>query len=74
MSCITIAESTAAISANIMRRLRRLCEFYGSKPQFIACSATIANPKELAETLMEAPFELIDRQWRAGGREDLRLL
>ena len=39
--------------ANIMRRLRRLCEFYGSKPQFIACSATIANPKELAETLVE---------------------
>jgi DEAD/DEAH box helicase domain-containing protein len=34
--------------ANIMRRLQRLCAFYGSKPQFIACSATIANPKELA--------------------------
>ena len=50
--------------ANIMRRLRRLCEFYGSKPQFIACSATIANPKELAETLIEAPFDLIDRMAR----------
>ena len=34
--------------ANVLRRLLRLCEFYGSKPQFILCSATIANPKELA--------------------------
>lgn len=54
---------------NIMRRLRRLCEFYGSKPQFIACSATIANPKELAETLMEAPFELIDRNGAPAGEK-----
>jgi DEAD/DEAH box helicase domain-containing protein len=55
--------------ANIMRRLRRLCEFYGSKPQFIACSATIANPKELAETLVEAPFELIDRNGAPAGEK-----
>ena len=55
--------------ANIMRRLRRLCEFYGSKPQFIACSATIANPKELAETLIESPFELIDRNGAPAGEK-----
>ncbi|HWE49182.1 MAG TPA: DEAD/DEAH box helicase [Bryobacteraceae bacterium] len=55
--------------ANIMRRLRRLCEFYGSKPQFIACSATIANPKELAEALTEAPFELIDRNGAPAGEK-----
>jgi DEAD/DEAH box helicase domain-containing protein len=55
--------------ANIMRRLRRLCEFYGSKPQFIACSATIGNPKELAETLMEVPFELIDRNGAPAGEK-----
>ncbi len=55
--------------ANIMRRLRRLCEFYGSKPQFIACSATIANPKELAETLTEAPFDLIDRNGAPAGEK-----
>ncbi len=55
--------------ANIMRRLRRLCEFYGSKPQFIACSATIANPKELAETLLESPFELIDRNGAPAGEK-----
>jgi len=54
---------------NIMRRLRRLCEFYGSKPQFIACSATIANPRELAETLVEAPFELIDRNGAPAGEK-----
>jgi DEAD/DEAH box helicase domain-containing protein len=37
--------------ANVMRRLQRLCEFYGAHPQFICCSATIANPKELAERI-----------------------
>ena len=46
--------------ANVLRRLMRLCEFYGSQPQFILCSATIANPKELAETLIERPVTLID--------------
>ena len=55
--------------ANIMRRLRRLCEFYGSKPQFVACSATIANPKELAGTLMEAPFGLIDQNGAPAGEK-----
>ena len=55
--------------ANIMRRLRRLCEFYGSRPQFIACSATIANPKELAESLMEAPFDLVDRNGAPAGEK-----
>src|SRR5580700_5882592 len=55
--------------ANIMRRLKRLCEFYGSKPQFVACSATIANPKELAETLMESPFKLIDQTGAPAGEK-----
>ena len=45
--------------ANVLRRLRRVCEFYGSHPQFICCSATIANPKELAEALTGEPFELV---------------
>jgi DEAD/DEAH box helicase domain-containing protein len=40
--------------ANVLRRLRRICRFYGSKPQFVLCSATIANPQELAEQLIES--------------------
>jgi DEAD/DEAH box helicase domain-containing protein len=46
---------------NVLRRLRRICDFYGSRPQFICCSATIANPRELAEKLVERPMELIDQ-------------
>jgi len=47
--------------ANVLRRLRRICRFYGSDPLFISCSATIANPRELAEKLLEAPIGLVDR-------------
>lgn len=39
--------------ANVLRRLKRVCAFYGAKPQFILCSATIGNPKAHAETLIE---------------------
>ena len=46
--------------ANVLRRLLRLCAFYGSHPQFILCSATIANPRELAETLIGRPVTVID--------------
>ena len=46
--------------ANVLRRLMRLCEFYGSHPQFILCSATIANPRELAETLIGRKVTLVD--------------
>ncbi len=46
---------------NVLRRLNRICQFYGSKPQFICCSATIANPKELAEKLLEREVVLIDQ-------------
>lgn len=46
---------------NVLRRLNRICRFYGSRPQFICCSATIANPKELAEKLLEREVFLIDQ-------------
>jgi DEAD/DEAH box helicase domain-containing protein len=48
--------------ANVLRRLWRVCAFYGSRPQVIACSATIANPRELAAQLTGfGEFELVDR-------------
>ncbi len=53
--------------ANLLRRLKRICEFYGSSPQFICCSATIANPKELAEALTGLPFELVERNGAPSG-------
>ena len=46
---------------NVVRRLNRICRFYGSRPQFICCSATIANPKELAEKLLGREVSLIDQ-------------
>ena len=46
--------------ANVLRRLRRIAEFYGSKPQFICCSATIANPGELAAQLIEDQVQVVE--------------
>src|SRR6202050_3022619 len=46
--------------ANVFRRLARIAEFYGGKPQFIFSSATIANPGELARQLMERPVEVVE--------------
>ncbi len=54
--------------ANVLRRLRRICTFYGSSPIFVCASATIANPRELAEQLVESPVHLIDENG-APGRE-----
>lgn len=42
--------------ANLMRRLLRICRHYGSTPQILASSATIANPQDLAERLCHLPF------------------
>ncbi|MFH1853351.1 MAG: DEAD/DEAH box helicase, partial [Candidatus Neomarinimicrobiota bacterium] len=46
---------------NVLRRLRRICEFYGANPRFICCSATIGNPREHAEALTELPMTLVDQ-------------
>lgn len=55
--------------ANVLRRLARVCEFYGSKPQFICCSATIANPKSLAEALTGNEFRLVDQSGAPTGEK-----
>ena len=53
--------------ANVIRRLKRIAKFYGSAPKFILASATIGNPKELAEKLIEQPVTLIDNDGSARG-------
>ncbi len=47
--------------AQVVRRLRRLCEVYGGSPQFVLASATIANPQEFAERLVGLPFESVEQ-------------
>src|SRR5947207_797803 len=54
---------------NVLRRLRRICRHYGSSPVFLCSSATIANPRELAERLVEAPFELVERSGAPRGEK-----
>src|SRR5580700_2830821 len=46
--------------ANVLRRLKRVAKFYGSDPQFICCSATIANPGDPASQLIEKEVEVIE--------------
>ena len=54
---------------NVLRRLRRICRHYGSNPVFLCSSATIQNPRELAERLTEQPFELVDRNGAPRGEK-----
>lgn len=55
--------------ANVLRRLRRVAQFYGSTPQFICCSATIANPGELASQLIEKNVEVIEDNGAPAGEK-----
>ncbi|HXI96406.1 MAG TPA: DEAD/DEAH box helicase, partial [Candidatus Acidoferrum sp.] len=58
--------------ANVIRRLKRICAFYGSNPTFICASATIANPLELAKRLLEEEnVELIERSGAPRGERRL---
>lgn len=59
--------------ANVLRRLQRICRHYGSVPQFICASATIANPKSLAERLLEQPVTLIDDNGAPSGEKQIIL-
>ena len=55
--------------ANVLRRLRRICQHYGASPQFICCSATIANPLQLASDLTGCQMSLVDQDGSPqGGR------
>ena len=55
--------------ANVFRRLQRLCRFYGSDPQFLCCSATIGNPKELAEAVTGREMTLVDNNGAPRGEK-----
>jgi DEAD/DEAH box helicase domain-containing protein len=54
---------------NILRRLHRVCRHYGSSPIFICSSATIANPRELAERLTGETFELVEQSGAPRGEK-----
>jgi len=54
---------------NVLRRLRRIAKFYGSEPQFICCSATIANPGELASRLIEDEVEVLSANGAPAGEK-----
>jgi DEAD/DEAH box helicase domain-containing protein len=55
--------------ANVIRRLKRICQWYGTNPVFILCSATIANPQELARRLIEEDVRLIDEDGSPKGEK-----
>ena len=57
--------------ANVLRRLRRLAEAYGTKPRFVLTSATIANPLALAEELTGLEFDLVDRDGSERGEREV---
>lgn len=59
--------------ANLIRRLKRICEFYGSHPQFILASATIANPDELAGQLIGRPATLVSDNGAPAGEKHVIL-
>ncbi len=58
---------------NVIRRLRRIAEFYGADPTFICCSATIGNPRELAERIVERSVELVANNGSPSGAKHLIL-
>jgi DEAD/DEAH box helicase domain-containing protein len=59
--------------ANVIRRLKRVCAFYGTRPQFILCSATIGNPREHAQALLEDPVHAITESGAPCGERHLLL-
>jgi DEAD/DEAH box helicase domain-containing protein len=60
-----------AHAANLLRRLARIAKFYGVRPTFVLCSATIANPRELAEALLGRPVAAVTESGAPSGRKHL---
>lgn len=56
---------------NLMRRVKRVAAFYGSHPRFICCSATIGNPLELAERIIEEDAFLVDANGAPSGERNI---
>ncbi len=54
----------------IMRRLRRICSYYGSRPVFVMCSATIANPEERSTGLTGLNFQVVTKNGAPAGERD----
>ncbi len=57
--------------ANVLRRLRRLANFYGSDPVFICCSATIGNPGELTSELIGLPVSVVEQDTSPTGEKHI---
>jgi DEAD/DEAH box helicase domain-containing protein len=60
--------------SNVFRRLLRVCELHGSRPQFVCCSATVGNPGEHVQALFHRPFRVIDRDGSPRPQRDLYLV
>ena len=60
--------------ANLFRRMKRICNYYQSAPQFLCSSATIANPIELAELICKTSFVLIDRDGSPAPEKEYRII
>jgi DEAD/DEAH box helicase domain-containing protein len=59
--------------ANVVRRLKRVAQFHGARPQFMLGSATIGNPQELAQRLVEQPVDLVETDGSARGPREFLL-
>lgn len=59
---------------NIFRRMKRVCNYYQSDPQFLCSSATIANPVELAEKICGGTFALIDKDGSPAPEKEYRII
>jgi len=60
--------------ANVLRRLARICAHYGSTPRIVCCSATIGNPRQLAEGLTGRSIQVVDRNGAPSGEKHIVVL